>query len=175
MGSLTRLIGYVHGNGHIGQRQHSGPGWQKRNNQSADTAPLRLMTVILSARPHPEVSAVFTSFHHPPSFTVQQVSSSRVPTPDQAMLVETAINNNTSAAMKVSPSIDESDREGGGDVGKRATAGSYQHLSCYILLALTLTPIFQRAHRLKLWQTGNALVGGFVVNIIEFDVLPMVM
>jgi len=42
-------------------------------------------------------------------------------------MVEMAISSNASAAVKVSPPVDESDREGGkrgGDVSRRATAGS---------------------------------------------------
>ena len=54
------------------------------------------------------------------------MSASQVLTPDQAT-VEMAISSNAIAAMKISLPVDESDREGGergGDVSRRATAGS---------------------------------------------------
>ena len=47
-------------------------------------------------------------------------------------MVEMAISSNASAAVKISPPIDESDREGGergGDVSRRATVGSSMTLT----------------------------------------------
>ena len=47
-------------------------------------------------------------------------------------MMEMAISSNASAAMKIGPPVDESDREGGergGDVSRRATAGSSMTLT----------------------------------------------
>ena len=46
--------------------------------------------------------------------------------------MEMAISSNASAAVKISPPVDESDREGGergGDVSRRATVGSSMTLT----------------------------------------------
>jgi ABC-type polysaccharide/polyol phosphate transport system ATPase subunit len=76
-------------------------------------------------------------------------SPSQVLTPDQAM-VEMAISSNASAAVKISPPVDESDSEGGDeqegysglfrDINQAVagcSSGMYQQLSYCILSLLT--------------------------------------
>jgi len=99
------------------------------------------------------------------------------------MVVEMAISSNASVMIKISPPVDESDREygkRGGDEQEGYSAGSsatltrllpgaaavcIDQLSYCIPLSLTSTSIFQLAHALELWQTGNALVEEFRCNL----------
>jgi hypothetical protein len=91
----------------IRQYQHLRPGSGNRNNQAINNSD----SVGLS----PSIGKLLWLLLHFPSLTVNciwQVDPSRFLTPDQAT-VEMPISSNLIAAVKITPPIDESVRQGG--------------------------------------------------------------